>query len=126
MLSGGSPEVDLGWHAICNACPIPDRLATDRWACLHLRPLKVVGKSEGERTFQEYYACHWFYRLYRHGPPTTMDPCHGCPYWFPRPPMAQMERLGYWKDQAEVLAGVRARLDSAENLVGDRATKLER
>jgi hypothetical protein len=109
VLARGNPPVNGEWEAICNSCPIPDQLATDRWACLHLRPLKIARDSpKKDRDFQEYYACHWFYRLYRNGPPRSMAPCHGCPYWFPRPPVADMEPAGYWKDQAEVLAAIRA------------------
>lgn len=70
-------------QAICGRCTIPDLIANDRWACLFLRPIKML--DEGDET--AYFACRWFYRIQRHGQPTDLSFCHGCPYWFPRPPL---------------------------------------
>jgi len=68
-------------EAICGRCPIPDVLTHDPWACLYLRPIKVLNANE-EAT---YFTCRWFYKLQTRGQPTDMTFCHGCSYWFPRP-----------------------------------------
>jgi hypothetical protein len=68
---------------VCGRCPIPDPIANDRWACLHLRPVKMLG----ENSEVTYFTCRWFYKLQRHGQPTDLTWCHACPHWFPRPPL---------------------------------------
>ncbi len=72
---------------ICGRCPIPDAIANDRWACLFLRPVKML--DEGDET--AYFACRWFYRIQRHGQPTDLTFCRGCPHWFPRPPLEMIQ-----------------------------------
>jgi len=76
-------ETRAALEAICRPCPIPPITADDPWACLFLRPLKVLNDEEDV----VYFACRWFYKLHSRGQPTDMTFCRGCSYWFPRPPL---------------------------------------
>jgi hypothetical protein len=80
----------------CGACPIPDEVRGDRWSCLHLRPVKV--RDAGGEGWRHLFSCRWFFRLNPHRQPESLGRCHGCPYWFPRPDVEQLARLGYWEE----------------------------
>jgi hypothetical protein len=83
MAAGGERLALLnGSHAkmerICSACPVPDVIANDTWACLYLRPVRMPTENK------TYFSCSIFFRLFR-SQPEDMRECHGCSYWYPRP-----------------------------------------
>jgi hypothetical protein len=107
-LSGGDTAF---MERTCAACPIPDEVEGDRWRCLHLRPVKVdtrVAGSDGD--WRHYFACRWFFRLKPHAQPESIGRCHGCPWWFPRPEVGQMARLGYWEETELIREAIRTAL----------------
>lgn len=82
--------------ATCSTCPIPDELA-DRWACLHLRPIRV----ERDGRWESFFSCRWFYELNLERQPRSLrEQCYGCVYWFPRPEVALMN--GYWEETERI------------------------
>lgn len=83
MATGGERLALLnGSHArmerICSACPVPNVIANDTWACLYLRPVRMLKENK------TYFPCSIFFRLFR-SQPENMRECHGCSYWYPRP-----------------------------------------
>ncbi len=91
---------DAAVAAVCRACPMPEAL-TDRWACLHLRPIRFL--EDGQ--WQSFFSCRWFYRLNpQRQPRSPQEQCHGCPYWFPRPGVALIPR--YWDETRQIRAAV--------------------
>jgi hypothetical protein len=97
----GGDMTDL--EATCGACPIPERVATDPAACLHLRPIRVAREDGG---LDSYFSCRFFYRLHLRRQPQDLSRCRGCPYWFPRPPVALIEPLGYWEETDAIRTAV--------------------
>jgi len=90
----GPGDADGPMEAVCGACPIPDELRNDRWACLYLRPIRIRD-SHG---IKSYFSCRWFYLLNPARQPESIKTfCHGCIYWFPRPPRQGMI-TGYWAE----------------------------
>lgn len=86
--------------AVCRACPVPAALM-DRWACLHLRPIRLL--EDGR--WQAFFSCRWFYRLNPQRQPRSLpEQCYGCPYWFPRPDVALIP--GYWEETRQIWATV--------------------
>lgn len=86
----------------CGSCDIPDVLARDRWACLHLRPVRVPA----EGGYESRYACRWLYGINPVRVPRRIDAqCHHCPWWFPRPPAEAIK--WYWEETSRVLQAVR-------------------
>jgi hypothetical protein len=91
---------DAAVAAVCRACPVPAAL-TDRWACLHLRPIRFL--EDGQ--WQSFFSCRWFYRLNpRRQARSLQGQCYGCPYWFPRPDVALIP--GYWEETRQIWATV--------------------
>lgn len=91
---------DAAIAAVCRACPVPEALA-DRWACLHLRPVRLL--EDGR--WQAFFTCRWFYRLNPQRQPRSLqEQCYGCPYWFPRPDVTLMP--GYWEETRQIRATV--------------------
>jgi hypothetical protein len=91
---------DTAVAAVCRACPVPEAL-TDRWACLHLRPVRL--QEDGR--WQVFFSCRWFYRLNPQRQPRSLQgQCYGCPYWFPRPDVALIP--GYWDETRQIRAAV--------------------
>jgi hypothetical protein len=100
--------------AICNACPIPEALASSR-ACLNLVPIRrfpggkrslpVVQTSgspaQSHEQVDSYFVCRWFYTLYGQDQPRTMMMCRYCPHWFPRPPRELIP--DYWPQTEKML-----------------------
>ena len=75
-------------RAACTPCPIPREIA--RRPCLYLVPFK----TDRDGHPRDYFACRWFYTLKPENPATgTEIMCDGCPYWFPRPPLAMVRDL---------------------------------
>jgi hypothetical protein len=91
-------------ESVCGSCIIPDLLATDPWACLHLRPIRIDLNPGGPA----YFACRWFYNLRPERQPTDLAWCHHCPYWFPRPPLSLIAR--YWQETDRIREAVRRAL----------------
>lgn len=103
-------------QAICNACPIPNALASPR-ACLNLVPVRRLpgGKrslpvipssprtvgAKPEATTETYFSCRWFYTLYGQQQPRDMIVCRSCTHWFPRPPLELIP--GYWPETQKML-----------------------
>lgn len=91
---------DAAITATCAACPIPDDLA-DRWACLHLRPIRI----ERGGKLESFFSCRWFYELNLERQPRSLrEQCYGCVYWFPRPEVALMN--GYWEETERIRTAV--------------------
>jgi hypothetical protein len=91
---------DAAIVAACAACPIPDALG-NRWACLHLRPIRV----ERDGQWESFFSCRWFYTLnLRRQPRSLVEMCVGCIYWFPRPQVALMG--GYWEETEKIRTAV--------------------
>jgi hypothetical protein len=99
--------------AICNACPIPEALASSR-ACLNLVPVRrfpggkrslpVVQTPDSTQSNEQadsFFVCRWFYTLYGQDQPRTMIMCRYCPYWFPRPPRELIP--DYWQETEKML-----------------------
>lgn len=94
----GRDDADVA--AVCRACPVPVALA-DRWACLHLRPIRLLADGR----WQAFFSCRWFYRLNPQRQPRSLpEQCYGCPYWFPRPDVALIP--GYWEETRQIRAAV--------------------
>lgn len=87
---------DAAITATCVTCPIPDEM-TDRWACLHLRPIRV----ERDGRWESFFSCRWFYELNLERQPRSLgEQCYGCVYWFPRPEVELMK--GYWQEAERI------------------------
>jgi hypothetical protein len=100
--------------APCNACPIPDALASSR-ACLNLVPVRRFsgGKpslpmlsNQGQLTSSNepadvYFPCRWFYPLYGQNQPRDLSACRSCTHWFPRPPRELIPE--YWPQTEKML-----------------------
>ena len=100
--------------ATCNACPIPDALASSR-ACLNLVPLRrfpggkrslpVLSKESQVASSNEpadvYFPCRWFYPLYGQNQPRDLSVCRSCTHWFPRPPRELIHE--YWPQTEKML-----------------------
>jgi hypothetical protein len=100
--------------AICNACPIPDALASHR-SCLNLVPVRRF--SGGRRSLpvlqtnhqaagpeeqpDTRFACRWFYTLYGEAQLRDTWMCQDCPHWFPRPPLKLISE--YWEETHKML-----------------------
>ena len=113
---GISGEDLSSMQSICNACPIPNALASPR-ACLNLVParrfpggkhsLPVITSSsrtpvvEPSEAADAYFACRWFYTLYGQEQPRDITLCLSCSYWFPRPPRELIP--GYWPETQKML-----------------------
>ncbi len=90
----GRDDADIA--AVCRVCPVPEAL-TDRWACLHLRPIHLLRDGQWHALF----SCRWFYRLNpRRQPRSLQQQCYGCPYWFPRPDVALIP--GYREEKRHI------------------------
>lgn len=99
-------------RAICNACPVPDALASRR-SCLNLVPVRrLTGRSlpviqqgtQGDPNVEAadaYFPCRWFYTLYGQKQPRDNTVCLGCTYWFPRPPVELIPN--YWPETQHML-----------------------
>lgn len=103
--------------AICNSCPIPQALESQR-ACLNLvpvrrfsggkRPLPVIQAqthtSDGinpETPTDISFPCRWFYPIYGQNQPRDTLVCQSCPHWFPRPPRERIP--DYWPETQKML-----------------------
>src|SRR5438876_512972 len=93
--------------ATCNACPIPNALASSR-SCLNLVPVRRFpgGKRslpmlqkqnqavDSNESADVYFPCRWFYTLYGQKQPRDLNVCRSCTHWFPRPPRELIPE--YW------------------------------
>jgi hypothetical protein len=100
--------------AICNACPIPNALASSR-SCLNLVPVRrfsggrrsrpVLQTNHQAKDYEEQpdtrFACRWFYTLYGEAQPHDTRMCQDCPHWFPRPPLKLIPE--YWEETCKML-----------------------
>jgi hypothetical protein len=100
--------------ATCNACPIPDALASSR-ACLNLVPVRrfsggkrslpMLSKESQLTSSNEpadvYFPCRWFYPLYGQNQPRDLSVCRSCTHWFPRPPRELIPE--YWPQTEKML-----------------------
>jgi hypothetical protein len=118
--------------ALCNACPIPDALESQR-SCLNLVPVRRF--SAGKRNLpvlqppvrasdsrepgepvDAYFPCRWFYSLYGQNQPHDTSFCQSCPHWFPRPPRERIP--DYWPATQKMLRVVNGEESAARSATG--------
>lgn len=86
---------------LCASCPIPDEITQSKWACLHLRPVRLMRGTE----VNTYFACRWYYKWNpKQQPESLYLQCPGCSLWFPRPSVARIPH--YWEETAMILAAI--------------------
>ncbi|HZT99292.1 MAG TPA: hypothetical protein VFA10_06505 [Ktedonobacteraceae bacterium] len=114
--------------AICNACPIPNALASSR-ACLNLLPVRGFpgGKQslpmlqrqnqavDSKESADVYFPCRWFYTLYGQKQPRDLSVCRSCTHWFLRPLRELIPQ--YWPETEKML-----RIVNGEESVGKAPT----
>ncbi len=100
-LLGVAGEDLSAMQALCNACPIPDALASRR-ACLNLVPVRRFSPGpEQNEAPDAFFPCRWFYPLYGQHQPRDLTVCQSCPHWFPRPPRELIP--DYWPETRRML-----------------------
>ena len=115
--------------AICNACPVPEALASRR-ACLNLVPVRRFpgGKhslpvlqspgspAESNEQTDTFFVCRWFYTLHGQDQPRTTMMCRYCPHWFPRPPRELIP--DYWQETRKMLRVVNGEESTRQEPLG--------